>query len=590
MYSSDNFIVLDCETTNLDHGDANNPLNRLLVTAWTDKDKIITTWGNELEQRDLVRAISACDFIVGHNVKFDLKWLARCGLDLTTVKVYDTQIAEYCLLGNERQPLDLGSVSVRYGFSPKAPFVDRAVKAGVCPSDLPRSMLSSRVRLDVDTTRLVFLSQRKKVEEAGLFGVVSTACRLSPCLADIEFKGLALDAPKVDEEFYKLKEEINELESRLSDLTGGINPNSTKQLGEFLYTTLGFSEPTGRGGEPERTASGKPKTDRQTISSLVCRTRAQNEFKEAIERHSVLEADLTKAVEKFKECCDAKDLLYANFNQCNTRTHRLSSSGTKYKVQFQNLHRKFKPLFRARRDNWLIGEVDGSQLEFRVAAFLGNDKSAISDIRSGVDVHTFTRDTITAAGQPMSRQDAKSHTFKPLYGGTSGTKAEQAYYKAFRIKYPGIAQTQDRWIGTVLNTKRLKTCTGLTFSWPDTTMQRSGYVTNRESICNYPVQYLATGEIIPIAVTYLWKRMRKAGMQSFITNTVHDSVVVELHPDEVELFKELAVQAFTKDVYNYLKKVYNIQFNVPLGCGIKVGSHWGIGEEEKHNVEPNRNS
>ena len=79
-------------------------------------------------------------------------------------------------------------------------------------------------------------------------------------------------------------------------------------------------------------------------------------------------------------------VFFAQFNQCVTKTHRLSSSGIKRtfshlqddkgkditkSVQFQNFSRQFKPLFVPRKKGWLMGEADGSQLEFRVAAFLG---------------------------------------------------------------------------------------------------------------------------------------------------------------------------------------------------------------------------
>ena len=47
-----------------------------------------------------------------------------------------------------------------------------------------------------------------------------------------------------------------------------------------------------------------------------------------------------------------------------------------------------------------------------------------------VDVHQYTADTMN-----VSRQDAKAHTFKPLYGGILGTPKEMRYYEAFKNKY-----------------------------------------------------------------------------------------------------------------------------------------------------------
>ncbi len=117
-------------------------------------------------------------------------------------------------------------------------------------------------------------------------------------------------------------------------------------------------------------------------------------------------------------------------------------------------------------------------------------------------------------------------------------------------------------------------------------MTRSGYVTNTTQICNYSVQGFATADIIPIALTYLWHALRVAGVQSFIVNTIHDSAVLEVHPDEVDIVREIAVKCFTTDVYTYLKEVYNIEFNVPLGTGFKAGKHWTEGDEIEEAVPP----
>jgi len=289
-------------------------------------------------------------------------------------------------------------------------------------------------------------------------------------------------------------------------------------------------------------------------------------------------------------------IFFGEFNQTITATQRLSSSGRQRKfdlfkkeksAQFQNLPRIYKRLFRTKDPAYIYCEPDGAQLEFRVAGHLGRDRQAIQDIVDNVDVHTFTADTISAAGQATDRQGAKSHTFKPLYGGSSGTRAEQAYYKAFKEKYSGIARTQDWWVRQVLAQKYLRTETGLIFYWPDTRQeQNSKYIKNREAICNYPVQSLATADIIPIAVTKLWHELLDKNLKSVIINTIHDSSPMEVHRDEVEDVKPLIIEAYTDYVYKYLKEVYDIEFVAPLGVGMKFGEHWGEGVETKIQVNP----
>lgn len=589
------YVVLDFETTNVSYGNPCFPENRIVLASFMASWEGVahTIQGNEYAMAPLVHMIEHADFLVAHNAKFELGWLKRCGLDLTGILVYDTMIAEYVLAGNRKWPLNLGAMSKRYGYGAKEPYVDLLMKSGTCPSEIPRSMLVRRCEEDVRMTNGVFKDQLKAVQAAGLLPVVYTRCILTPALADIESRGMYLDEQRVSSEYEQTLADFIAVDRRLEELTGGINLRSPKQLGEFIYGVLGFRELKDRRGNYLRTASGNPRTDSGTLDSLVARTKKQREFLELKAKQGKLNAALTKNLEFFKGVCDEKgSLFYGQFNQCVTGTHRLSSSGVpitvgdkKRGVQFQNLPRSYKSLFTARAEGWSMCEIDEGQLEFRVAAFLGQDSVAVSDIRNGVDVHSFTAKILTEAGQATSRQEAKAHTFKPLYGGSSGTKAEQTYYSAFKEKYQGIASTQQGWIDRVLAGKKLKTTSGLTFYWKDTTISSSGYVSNTTAICNYPVQSFATAEIIPIAVTYFWHRLKRSKCDGFIVNTIHDSVVCEVPDDQRELFTELAVQSFNVDLLEYLRQVYNVDFNVPLSIGVKHGKHWGEGEEQGYSTE-----
>jgi len=78
-------------------------------------------------------------------------------------------------------------------------------------------------------------------------------------------------------------------------------------------------------------------------------------------------------------------------------------------------------------------------------------------------------------------------------------------------------------------------------------------------------------------------------MLSFIVNTIHDSDISEVHPDEIELYKDITKQSYIHDVYNYMYKVYNYKFDCPLGVEWKGGTNWGLDnivEEELYENEP----
>lgn len=151
------------------------------------------------------------------------------------------------------------------------------------------------------------------------------------------------------------------------------------------------------------------------------------------------------------------------------------------------------------------------------------------------------------------------------------------YYQAFREKYADITKAQQDWQGKVLRQKEITHATGITFYYPNATISSSGYCQDFPSICNYPVQNLATAEIIPIALVAIWHILKAKEMQTFLVNTVHDSVIAEVHPDEREELYEISKWAFLWWVYEFLDVCYDLQFNVPLGVGYQTGPAWSSG-------------
>ena len=77
-----------------------------------------------------------------------------------------------------------------------------------------------------------------------------------------------------------------------------------------------------------------------------------------------------------------------------------------------------KKVFVSRFDGGLVMEADFAQLSFGLLPTLSQDEVAIEEVSTGFDVHAYTAKVITDAGQPTNRQDAKAHTFAPLYGAT----------------------------------------------------------------------------------------------------------------------------------------------------------------------------
>lgn len=418
---SSSYVVIDVETTNLEKGNACIAENRLVLTCvkFSDEDKVKYIWGSEFDIGPLIDRMNKYDLIVAHNSKMELKWLQRAGMDLTKVVPYCTMIGDYVINSNRRLPLGLGQVAERYGLGSKDAYVDLLMKKGTCPSDMPKSLLLDRCVKDVYQTEGIFLKQRQRLQDMGLLACAYTRNIFTPVLADIEMQGMQLD----EERIYALHKEASMEHARVSadlrTIIGDVNTNSPKQMAVLLYEDLKFKQARDHRGRIITTPSGAPATSSDIIAKLTAKTKKQKQFKELWAELARLDADLSKALDKFKLCCDeAGGLLYANFNQTVTKTTRLSSSGVKYNIQFQNLARKYKSVFRSRYKDWKMGEGDGAQIEFRVAGYLGQDVQVYDDLINEADIHSFTASVINGlelnAITKALRTAAKADTFKPL--------------------------------------------------------------------------------------------------------------------------------------------------------------------------------
>lgn len=585
IYKDENYGVLDFETTNNDKGSALRDDNYIVAwTLYTQRDGAITRryyadGGGDYSE--LVEAIRPLSFLVAQNAKFELQWLYRLGLEKGSILVWDTMLAQYCINGNRKTELNLDWLAVHYGVPVKDSIVKQMLEGDICPSLIPKNRLIKYNTGDVLNTHSIFLAQRKVVAESGLLPVTFTRCLTCLALSDIESVGMCLDQKRVKDEHREIMNEYNAVLAEIHAATGGINPRSPKQMAEFLYDKMGFDEATNYRGEPIRTPTGGRSTSLETILALQARTDEQRRLKGLFERFSPLKTKKA-TLEKMLKCCEENDgILHATFNQTNTRNHRLSCTGKRYKIQLQNVDRDFKRLFKPRYEGWKLADPDAPRLEFVVAGELTGDPQVYDDTITDYDVHRFTASIIGKVPfdevPDKLRADLKPHTFKPVYLGQSGTPDEQRYYKAFNKKYHVMYDAQKGWCYEVLKNKKLTIPTGLTFYWPDVKIYESGFIKYTNEIANYPVSNLATAEIMQIAMVHLWYRMR--GMKGFLVNTVHDSLPAEIPEEEEEQLWEHVKPSFTSDVYRYLDKVYGIQWHIPLGAEMKIGNHWGEGKK-----------
>ena len=604
IYLSGNVCTLDIETTNLDKGDARHPENRIVYGCLRTPTK---TWDIHscLDLKELESVILAHDFVICHNASFETKWMRRAGIDIHHVLPYCTMLGEYVIGGNRTgegyYSVTLEESLGRWGLGGKEDEVSKLIKSGVCPSTINPEKLKIYCKQDVDQTYALFMLQRRRLYRDGLLPVFFLRNLFTGPCVDMEFNGMHLDHAVVTAVDKELVEEVASVRGWL-ETQAGINLNSWQQRAWFMYKGADNPhpkclnlDPATKYGKPILNAktkyfkNGSPSTKKECIDQVKDRQLAKRPRRwiDEISRYITATKALSTYTSKFVEECKGDSIFYGGLGQAITKTHRLASS-----PNLQNIAVKLKMCFNARPEGWLIGNADYDGFEFRIAGQLGADEQIAEDIRLGRDPHSFTASqmfgtpwpyNIKTDGSPEENQlrnRAKADTFKPLYGGQTGSKIQKAYYAAFRERYPGVTRLQEGWLQECIDYGRFSTVTGLILYFPNTKRLDNGYVTNTGKIYNIPVQQFATADCGPLGATLLWHYLHANHMQSFLVNYVHDSCVAEVHPDEVKQFKNFSKLAMCHDMIQAMEQIIDYKFTIPIEVEVKVQDHWGINLKE----------
>ena len=326
------------------------------------------------------------------------------------------------------------------------------------------------------------------------------------------------------------------------------------------------------------------KTDKTTIKKLISQAKFKDnliavEFLEKISRLNAISTYLDSFVKGIKTWTRPSGLLHSSFNQTVTATGRLSSTNP----NFQNLPKGSKFEVRkaivSRFENGMIGEWDFSGLEFRVAGELSRDEQIIEDILNGKDVHSQTASIIHQIPPEQVTKDqrsaAKSVTFSPLYGGMGAGEPEhvQTYFKEYFNVYKGLKKWHGELADQVLKRGFIQTPSGRQFAFPGAKRLRSGRITNHTQVVNFPVQSFATADQVPLACIRALTIFKSLDLKSKIILTVHDSIVVDIHPDELDKVNGALKWAMT-GVTDELEGRFGYRCVLPLDIEGSYGPNW----------------
>lgn len=524
-------FILDIETTGLDF--TKHEITMLSVKAIAATEILIIDYPSIKQLKTLWDKLTGKE-VVGHNLLFDLSWIlyhSQVNL-LPSLYAIDTMLLAH--VAGERR-LSLKHLSMMYGN-----FLGRRNTTTADHNYLIEDML---------TTELLYNQFKDKYDTfAGRL-----VCEAVKVFTESKVYGVNID----EKVLFRLRDEYKYLEL---DNKYDFNVNSNRELAEyFISKGVPLSELTDRGDY---------KVDQKTLSDIKHHeTQKYLDYKQelSIYQKYILPYSL---LEDFTIRPDIK--------LWGTETGRLSCSNPN--VQQIPNRSKFKDIFRSRFEGGYIGTIDLDRAELGVAALLSGDEEyakalTSQDFHSLVAQKTFEKDEVTK----KERFTAKAVNFGGvLYGGSAkgiasriGVEPEivEQIQRWYKKAFPVLTQWIEDQKTLSIQTYQVETFFGrlryMTGYRPDQ-VRRIGVNTAVQSVANDIMLYITTR---------LAGLIKQRGLRSKVLFPVHDELLLDIHPEEVDRVVELLKIAF-KDVLKTPLGKLPLTKTLAISGTLEVGDSW----------------
>lgn len=509
--------------------------------------------------------------IIGHNIKYDMKVLAKYDVHMTGI-AFDTMLESYVLdaIGTRH---DMDTLALKLLGHQNIAFTDIAGKGKgqLTFNQIDLDTAAPYAAEDADVTFKLHQQQWPRLQQEPTLLKLYSEMEIPviSVLARMELNGILLDAQKLHQQSQEIAARIIELEQEAFTLAGKeFNLASPKQLGEILFDEMKLPVIS-------KTPKGAPSTNEEVLEELAL----DYPLPKLILEHRGLSKLKNTYTDKLPEQINAKTgRVHTSFHQAGTSTGRLSSSDP----NLQNIPirteegRRIRQAFIAPKDHVLIA-ADYSQIELRIMAHLSNDPGLLKAFQSGQDVHRATAAEIfeVAPDQVSSdqRRSAKAINFGLIYGMSAfglarqinvTRDAAQTYMHRYFARYPGVEQYMDDIRRKAAETGYVETLFGRRLYLPDikASNQMRRKAAERVAI-NAPMQGTAA-DIVKRAMLSVDQWLSTANVRAKMLLQVHDELVLEAH--------ESAVDEVKTQVVNLMSQAASL--SVPLLVEAGVGQNW----------------
>ncbi len=533
------------------------------VTLTEDDERALAAW---LADPDQPKAL--------HDAKGPIHALAARGLELAGLTT-DTALAAYLALPGQRS-FDLADLALRY--------LGKELRDGGTATGQLTLDLSARDEEEDDgeaeAAVALVLRARATAELADALDADLEQRGAAQLLADVELPlvgvlaqmeraGIAADTHHFADMSASLGGEVKAAEQAAFGIIGHeFNLGSPKQLQEVLFTELGLPK-------TKRIKTGYT-TDSEALTSLLAQT--GHPVLEHLLRHRDV-ARLKSIVDSLIPMADEDGRIHTTYNQMIAATGRLSSTDP----NLQNIPIRTEEGRRIRQ-GFVVGSgyetlltADYSQIELRIMADLSGDTALEEAFTSGRDFHAETAARVFRVPADEVTVEMRSRIKAMNYGLAYGLSAyglsqqlritpdeARALMDEYFQQFGGIRDylysvvdqaRRDGYTQTVLGRRRYL---------PDLTSDNRQRREMAERMAlNAPIQGSAA-DIIKVAMLRVDQALRDGGLRSRMLLQVHDELVFEVAPGELDALRGL--------VSGTMCGAFDLR--VPLEVSIGTGRSW----------------
>jgi DNA polymerase I len=394
-------------------------------------------------------------------------------------------------------------------------------------------------------------------------------------LAELERTGIAADTGHFAQMSAELHGQVKAAEQAVyAEVRGEFNLGSPKQLQEVLFNELGLPK-------TKKIKTGYT-TDSEALTNLL--ETANNPVHRVVLEQIMRHRDVTKLksfVDILALATGDDGRIHTTFNQMIAATGRLSSQDP----NLQNIPIRTENGRRI-REGFVVGPgfetlltADYSQIELRIMADLSGDEALIDAFESGHDFHAATASRVFGIGpqdvSPEQRAKIKAMNYGLAYGlsafGLSNqlrVSVEEArgLMEGYFAEFGGVRDYLQSIVAQARVDGYTSTIMGRRRYLPDLTSDNRQRREMAERMAlNAPIQGSAA-DVIKVAMLRVSGALRAAGLASRMLLQVHDELIFEVAPGELDAVTELVRSEMGSAV----------DLRVPLEVAVGVGRSWAV--------------